>query len=492
MSALQGNRETRHLFAGVKILAQQGELPIEVLDIVSDSRKVVSGSLFVAVRGVNSDGHVYIPRAIQAGATLIVYESPLAEFTAGICYLQVEDSAETLGILASNYYGNPSSQFKVVGVTGTNGKTSVATFLYHLMEQMGLRAGLISTVENRVHNKIYSTNYTTPTPLELQALFAEMLAAGCEYAFMEVSSHALVQRRVAGVHFAGGIFTNLTRDHLDYHETFSAYRDAKKLFFDMLPRDSFALSNGDDANGEYMLQNCVARKEYYSLTKLAFVKCDLVSQELEGMAVRLNGTEVQLQLLGKFNAYNISAVYGAALLLGFDGMELLRQISLLRPVRGRVEYLPIAGRVGVVDFAHTPDALEKVLETLQAILPPGASIIGVIGAGGDRDAGKRPQMAATAVRYCRQLILTSDNPRHESPEAIIAQMYEGILPEDRDRVLRNVDRREAIRMAVALSCKGDFLLIAGKGHEAYQQIGDEKFPFDDIAELRKALEAINN
>ncbi len=478
------------LLSGVSVLAQHGTLPAELTDITADSRKVLQGSCFIAIAGSKVDGHEFIDSAIEQGATLIIHQSKCEKYTEGVAYLQVADSAEVFGRMVGNLYGNPSRHLKLVGVTGTNGKTSVATLLYHLVELMGEKAGLISTVENRIHTEVEPTAFTTPAPHELQELLARMVAAGCRYAFMEVSSHALVQQRVAGISFAGGIFTNLTRDHLDYHGTFQAYRDAKKLFFDMLPPSSFALSNLDDPNGTFMLQNCKARKEYYSLTNLAYVKCELVSQDLEGMQLRLNGVDLYLMLLGRFNAYNISAVYGAACLLGFETTEVLRVLTLLRPVRGRLEYIKMAGRVGIVDFAHTPDALEKVLDTLTTILPRGANLIGVIGAGGDRDAGKRPLMAAAAIKYCQKLLLTSDNPRHEKPEDIIAQMYEGIPEEQRAKVYCIADRREAIRMAAALSHKGDFVLVAGKGHEAYQQIGDQKHPFDDVTELRLALEQI--
>lgn len=490
MSEIVKHTAVSDLLAGITVLEQHGTFPTHLADVTSDSRKVVQGCAFVALAGTMVDGHEFIDKAIAQGAKLIVHQQACKEYTEGVAYLQVEDTADVFGRMVGNLYGNPSKQLKLVGVTGTNGKTSVATFLYHLAEAMGEKAGLISTVENRIHTEVEPTAFTTPAPHELHELLARMVAEGCHYAFMEVSSHALVQRRVASVHFAGAIFTNLTRDHLDYHGTFQAYRDAKKMFFDMLPSTSFALSNLDDPNGTFMLQNCKARKEYYSLTNLAYVKCELVSQELDGMQLRLNGVDLYLSLLGRFNAYNISAVYGAACLLGFAPMEVQRVLTLLRPVRGRLEYCVLADRVGIVDFAHTPDALEKVLDTLAAILPKGAVIIGVIGAGGDRDAGKRPLMAAAAIKYCKKLVLTSDNPRHEKPEDIIAQMYEGIPTELRAKVFCNTDRREAIRMAVALSSKGDFVLVAGKGHEAYQQIGDEKFPFDDATELRSALEKI--
>ena len=490
MSELVKHTAVTDLLAGVTVIRQHGSLPSAVADITADSRKVVAGGAFVAIAGTQTDGHEFIEKAIAQGARLIVHQQECKNYSEEVAYLQVPDSAVALGVMVGNFYGNPSKQLKLVGVTGTNGKTSIATFLYHLVEEMGEKAGLISTVENRIHSEVEPTAFTTPAPHELHELLARMVAAGCRYAFMEVSSHALVQHRVAGVFFAGGIFTNLTRDHLDYHGTLQAYRDAKKMFFDALPPTSFALSNLDDPNGTFMLQNCKARKEYYSLTNLAYVKCELLSQELAGMHLRINGADLYLPLLGRFNAYNISAVYGAACLLGFVSAEVLRVLTLLRPVRGRLEYCVIQNRVGVVDFAHTPDALEKVLDTLTAILPKGASIIGVVGAGGDRDSGKRPLMAAAAIKYCKKLVLTSDNPRHENPEDIIAQMYEGIPSELRANVFCNVDRREAIRMAVALSSQGDFVLVAGKGHEAYQQIGDEKFPFDDVTELRLALEKI--
>lgn len=478
------------LLVGVNLLGVVGEMPTSISGLTADSRKVVQGGCFVALVGTSSDGHDYVDKAVAAGASLVIHQRDLEHYAEGVAYLKVADSAEVFGCLAANLYGNPSKHLQLVGVTGTNGKTSVATLLYRLLTLMGERVGLISTVENRILDLVLPTQFTTPAPLELQELLAKMVAAGCRYAFMEVSSHALAQQRVAGVHFAGGIFTNLTRDHLDYHGSFQAYRDAKKSFFDHLPANSFALSNADDPNGAFMLQNCKARKEYYSLSNFAYVRCELLSQELEGMLLRLNGTELYLPLLGRFNAYNIAAVYGAALLLGCESTEVLRLLTLLRPVRGRLQYMNIAGRVGVVDFAHTPDAIEKVLDTLADILPSNASIIGVIGAGGDRDQGKRPLMAAAAIKRCNKLILTSDNPRHEVPEVIIEQMYEGIPLEARGRVLKNVDRREAIRTAVSLSKTKDFILVAGKGHEAYQQIGDQKFPFDDATELQQALELI--
>lgn len=483
--------QVQELLKAIRPIAQHGaQLPVQIASVTDDSRKVDHNTLFVAIAGTKTDGHDYIETAIQKGATLIVYQRDCEQYHPEICYLQVADSATTFGEIASAYYQHPSKKLQLVGVTGTNGKTSVATFLYHLVENMGRKAGLISTVENRVHDTVYPAEFTTPTPLELQKLLAEMVSQGCEYVFMEVSSHALVQKRTAGTHFVGGIFTNLTRDHLDYHGSFLAYRDAKKSFFDHLPATSFALSNLDDPNGEFMLQNTKARKEYYSLKNRAFVSCALLSQSLEAMQLRFGEIELHVPLLGRFNAYNISAVYGVAILLGFDAWEVQRALTLLRPVRGRLDYKLLADRVAIVDFAHTPDALEKVLSTLTELKPKLAEIITVMGAGGDRDQGKRPQMGAAAARYSQKLILTSDNPRHEDPEVIIQQIYDGVPPKLQSMVLCNPDRREAIRTAVALSRKGDFILVAGKGHENYQQVGDVKSSFNDAVELQKALESL--
>lgn len=483
--------QVQELLKAIRPIAQHGaQLPVQIASVTDDSRKVAHHTLFVAIAGTKTDGHDYIETAIQKGATVIVHQSDCETYHPEICYWQVADSATAFGEIASAYYQHPSKKLQLVGVTGTNGKTSVATFLYHLVENMGRKAGLISTVENRVHDTVYPTEFTTPTPLELQKLLAEMVSQGCEYVFMEVSSHALVQKRTAGTHFVGGIFTNLTRDHLDYHGSFLAYRDAKKSFFDHLPATSFALSNLDDPNGEFMLQNTKARKEYYSLKNRAFVSCALLSQSLEAMQLRFGEIELHVPLLGRFNAYNISVVYGAAILLGFDAWEVQRALTLLRPVRGRLDYKLLADRLAIVDFAHTPDALEKVLSTLTELKPKGADIITVMGAGGDRDQGKRPQMGAAAARYSQRLILTSDNPRHEDPEVIIQQIYDGIPPKLQSMVLCNPDRREAIRTAVALSRKGDFILVAGKGHENYQQVGDVKSSFNDAVELQKALESL--
>jgi UDP-N-acetylmuramoyl-L-alanyl-D-glutamate--2,6-diaminopimelate ligase len=481
------------LLRDVEVLARVGQMPESVSGVVFDSRRVGHGMLFVAVKGVSVDGHDFIANAVDAGATLIVGDRLMPEARCkGACYLQVSDSAAALGVLASNLYGRPSELLKLVGVTGTNGKTTVATLLYRLCMGLGHKAGLLSTVENRVGEEVLPATHTTPDPLEINELLARMVAAGCQYAFMEVSSHALAQKRTAGLKFAGGVFTNLTRDHIDYHKTFAAYRDAKKLFFDALPREAFAITNIDDGNGEVMLQNCRASTFTYSLRRLSDFHLEVMSQELGGMMLRFEpmGEEVWVQLLGEFNAYNILAVYAVARRLGFETEPVLRVLSMLRPVNGRFDFQIGQERVVIVDYAHTPDALKNVLQTIAGILPSKASVITVVGAGGDRDKGKRPQMAEVAAKMSRWVILTSDNPRGEDPSAIIEDMYGGIPPILRARVLKIVDRREAIRAGVLLSAPGDYVLVAGKGHETYQEVKGERTHFDDREEVAKALELL--
>ncbi|PID90974.1 MAG: UDP-N-acetylmuramoyl-L-alanyl-D-glutamate--2,6-diaminopimelate ligase [Bacteroidetes bacterium] len=483
-----------HLLEGVKYRLVQGELPERVEGITSDSRRVAAGWVFVAVAGTQHDGHSFIEASLQAGASLIVVERDFQLPSSEVPILQVENSAESLGIMASNFYGRPSDSLKLVGVTGTNGKTSVATLLYHLCQGLGYRAGLLSTIENRILDEVLESTHTTPDALALNGLLAKMVANGVEYAFMEVSSHALVQRRVAGVRFAGAVFTNLSRDHLDYHGTFAAYRDAKKLLFDGLDVQAFALANRDDRNAEVMLQNSQARRCYYSAHEVADYNGKLLHEDADSMELEIAGVSVHVLLHGRFNLYNLLAVYGVADLLGLgDSQEVLRQLSVLEPVRGRFQ--GIVGperRLAVVDYAHTPDALSKVIDTLRIIAHHRDSqLISLVGCGGERDKGKRPDMGAIASSRSLWTVLTSDNPRGEEPGSIIAEMYAGVRHEYRSHVFRIEDRREAILYACMLSEPGDVILIAGKGHENYQEIAGVRHPFDDAEEVRQAFSQLD-
>lgn len=450
-----------------------------------DSRQIKEGFLFVALRGTQSDGHAYIEQAIQNGAKIIVCEGLPSEQDIHVTYIQVPDSAEALGIIASVWYNDPSSKLKIVGVTGTNGKTTIATLLYTLFRKMGYKAGLLSTVCNYINDREEASTHTTPDNLQLNQLLVEMVDAGCEYVFMEVSSHAVVQKRIAGIKFAGGIFTNLTRDHLDYHETFEAYRDAKKGFFDMLPKEAFALTNKDDRNGPFMLQNTKAAKYTYSFQSLADFKGKILETHFDGTFMSINGTEVNTQFVGKFNAYNLLAVYGGAVLAlenqenGIDE-NILIPLSTLLPVSGRFQtFRSPDGYTAIVDYAHTPDALTNVLSSIQEVLGDGGNIITVVGCGGNRDKGKRPIMAKEAVRLSNRVILTSDNPRFENPDDIIADMVAGLDIIEKKRALCITDRKEAIRTACLLAQTNDVILIAGKGHEDYQEIKGVKNHFDD-------------
>ena len=407
----------------------------------------------------------------------------------GVAFVRVKDAHGALADAAAAFYGYPSRSLKLVGVTGTNGKTTTATLLYDLVRALGYRAGLISTVVYRIDEECIESTHTTPDPVRLNAMLRRMVDAGCDYCFMECSSHAIVQERTRGLDFAGGLFTNITHDHLDYHKTFAEYIRAKKLFFDRLPRGSFALTNADDRNGAVMLQNTAARKFSYSLRSMADFRAKILEQHPDGMLLRIDGSEVWVGFLGRFNASNLLAVYGTARLLGFDREEVLRAMSALHPVSGRLEFIRAAnGTTAVVDYAHTPDALENVLQTLGEVRRPAQQFIVVCGCGGDRDRTKRPEMAQIAVKYASTAIFTSDNPRHESPEAILDEMVAGLQPGD--RYLRITDRAEAIRTAVMLAAPGDLLLVAGKGHETYQIVGDERHHFDDREELRRNFAAL--
>ena len=478
----------KDIIVNCNLLELTGDKEIDINKVSFDSREVAPGTLFFAVKGTQADGHAYIENALDKGASAIVCEKLPNTLREGVTYIRVDNSGYVLGVAAANFYGNPSRQLKLTGVTGTNGKTTIATLLYRLFSDAGYACGLLSTIENIVDHEVIPSTHTTPDPVELNALLRKMADHGCEYAFMEVSSHAIDQHRIAGLQFAGGIFTNLTHDHLDYHKTMANYRNAKKKFFDNLPANAFALTNLDDKNGAVMVQNTKARKLGYALKHDADYKGIVMESHFDGMMMKVNGTELYTQLVGGFNASNILAIYGAALALGFDKDELLVEISKLHGANGRFDMVRSdSGIVGIVDYAHTPDALENVLKTINEVRKTGQTLITVAGCGGNRDASKRPEMAAVAVKLSDRVILTSDNPRNENPEEIIRQMKEGIAPNDMHKVLSITERREAIRTAVALAQKGDIILLAGKGHEDYQIIKGEKRHFDDKEELANAL-----
>lgn len=465
-----------------------GNTEIQVNDIQFDSRKVAAGNVFVATRGTASDGHQFIPMAIEKGAVAVVCEEMPDEINPAVAYVKVESSTDTLGKMASAWYDFPSSKMILVGVTGTNGKTTIATLLYQLFRQIGHKSGLLSTVCNYIDDVAVEATHTTPDALELNKLLAQMVDAGCEYAFMEVSSHSVDQRRIAGLEFDGAIFTNITRDHIDYHLTFENYLKAKKRFFDDLSVEAFALTNADDKNGLVMLQNSKAKKYTYSLRGMADFKTRILEHGFEGMLLDMNDKEVNVSFIGKFNASNLSAVFGAAVLLGQDELDVLRVISSLHSVSGRFETLHApAGYTAIVDYAHTPDALVNVITTINNILQGNGRLITVVGCGGNRDKGKRPMMAREAVADSWKAILTSDNPRFEDPQDILNDMIAGLDPVQKAKSLTIVDRREAIKTACSLAQAGDVVLIAGKGHEDYQIIQGVKHHFDDREEVRKCF-----
>jgi UDP-N-acetylmuramoyl-L-alanyl-D-glutamate--2,6-diaminopimelate ligase len=478
----------KDLLYGISLERVEGSTSTAVASIAFDSRKVSPNSMFIAIRGVQVDGHDFIDLAIDNGASVIVVEEIPAILKTGIVYVQTHCTREALSMIAANYYGNPSKGMRVVGVTGTNGKTTVATLLYQLFTELGYSCGLLSTVEVKVANKTFIATHTTPDPMQIQSYIAQMRDAGVAFCFMEVSSHGIDQKRVKGIQFDGALFTNLSHDHLDYHKDFASYRDVKKSWFDHLPKSAFAISNNDDKNGAIMLQNTIAKKRFYGLHSLCDYKASVVEMRFDGMLLRVEGKELWTRLTGRFNAYNLLLVYSAAIELGVSEDELLTAMTNLKPAPGRLNWVSGANGVyGVVDFAHTPDALENVLDSINAIRTHNESLITVVGCGGDKDRGKRPKMGAIAARLSSKVIITSDNPRSEDPKLIADAMFEGVSVEHRSKVFIQLDRAEAIRMAVALASPGDVVVVAGKGHENEQIIGDKRIPFSDYEQLSNSL-----
>ena len=475
----------RELIKGIKTVDVIGNQDVDVTDIQLDSRKAGSGCLFVAMRGTNVDGHQFIPKALELGSTSVLCEVLPQQPASGVTYVQVPDCEDAVGQVATRFFGNPSEKVKLVGVTGTNGKTTIATLLYNMFRKMGYKAGLLSTVCNYIDGEPVPADHTTPDPVTLNRLLGRMADEGCKYVFMECSSHAIVQKRIGGLKYAGGIFTNLTRDHLDYHKTVENYLKAKKMFFDGLGKDAFMVTNLDDRNGLVMAQNTKAKVTTYSLRSMCDFKGRLLESGFDGMLLEINGREVFLKFIGKFNASNLLAVYGTAVNLGRDPMEVLTVMSTLVPVNGRFDAIHSPkGFTAIVDYAHTPDALTNVLTTILDVLDGKGQIITVVGAGGNRDKGKRPLMAKESVKYSDKVIITSDNPRFEEPQDIINDMLAGLTKEDMQKVITIVDRREAIRTACMMAGAGDVILVAGKGHEDYQDVKGVKHHFDDHEVIR--------
>ena len=469
-----------------------GATDVRVNALQIDSRKVQAGDCFIAIKGTAVDAHKFIAQVIEQGATSIICQTLPTEIVEGVSYVVVADSSKALGQLASNYYANPSAEMKVVGITGTNGKTSVATLLFRLFRALGNNVGLLSTVQNQINEEVIPSTHTTPDAINLNKLMRQMADTGCTYCFMEVSSHAVDQNRISGLQFAGAVFTNLTHDHLDYHKTFDNYIKAKKRFFDELPASAFALTNGDDRNGSVMLQNTKAHKYTYALRTPADFKGKVIENNVTGLQLDIDNQDVHTRLIGEFNAFNLTAVYAVARLLEVDKMEALTMLSSLTPPEGRFDQVISAHDkvVGIVDYAHTPDALKNVLQTINAVRNGNENVLTIVGCGGDRDAAKRPIMAEIACRYSNQIVLTSDNPRSEDAGEILKEMYAGVPITDRKKVLTISDRKEAIKTACTLAQKGDIILLAGKGHEKYQEISGVKHPFDDKAVLREMFEEL--
>lgn len=485
--------ELKNILYRVSLTSTYGNMDVEVKGVCFDSRKVQPGFLFVAVKGTQSDGHEFISRAVDLGASAIVCEKLPDTIYEKATYVTVKNSAQSLGIIAANFFGNPSQKLKLVGVTGTNGKTTVATLLYQLFGTLGHRCGLISTVEYRIIDKVLPSTHTTPDPVQLNHLLKDMVDAGCRYAFMEVSSHAIDQERIAGLQFTGAIFTNITHDHLDYHKTFENYIKAKKKFFDALTSDAFALVNADDKRGMVMLQNTKARKYTFGLRKLTDFKGKMLSNTIEGLEMEMMQKPVWFKLIGDFNAYNILAVFGAAMLMDQDADQVLTALSSMQGAVGRFELIGRGSKItAIVDYAHTPDALKNVLETIKQFRSGNEQVITVVGCGGNRDKTKRPLMASIAVRFSDKVVLTSDNPRDEDPMAIIREMQSGIGPSDARKTLVIPDREEAIKTACMMANPKDIVLVAGKGHETYQEIKGVKHPFDDREVVERMLKLVAN
>ena len=475
----------KNLVSGLDTIEVKGNLDCDICGVQIDSRRVDNGYLFIAVRGTAADGHNYIGKAVEKGAVAVLCEEMPESIAEGVTYVKVSNTEQVTGEIATTFYGDPTSKLKLVGVTGTNGKTTIATVLYEMFRHLGYKVGLLSTVANYIDDEKIPTDHTTPDPITLNALLAEMAEKGCEYAFMEVSSHSIVQNRIGGLRFVGGLFTNITRDHLDYHKTFENYIKAKKLFFDNLPATAFAITNADDKNGMVMVQNTKAKVKTYSVQSSADFKAKIIECHFEGMYLEINGQEVGVQFIGKFNVSNLLAVYGAAVMLGVNEHEALVALSAMKPVSGRFEALRSpSGYTAIVDYAHTPDALENVLNAIHAVLEGKGEVITVCGAGGNRDKGKRPLMAKEAARQSDRVIITSDNPRFEEPQDIINDMLAGLNEDDMKKTISIVDRREAIKAACMMAKPGDVILIAGKGHEDYQDVKGVKHHFDDKEEVR--------
>ena len=485
--------ELQDVLYKVPIRAVAGTTSVSIIDLQLDSRKVKPGSAFIAVKGAAADGHQFIGKAIENGATVVVCEEWPAVRKEEVVYVQVENSAAAAGYMACNFYGRPSEKVQLVGVTGTNGKTTIATLLYKLFTRLGYKTGLLSTVENRIGDEVVPATHTTPDAISLNLLLNRMVEEGCSYVFMETSSHAIHQHRVTGLTYAGGLFSNITHDHLDYHKTFDEYIRVKKSFFDSLPAGAFAISNADDKRGMVMLQNTVAKKYYYSLKTLADFKGKILDNSLSGLQMTVNDIEVHFRLIGEFNAYNLLAVYGAAVCLGQDKQEVLVALSELSGAEGRFDYQVSANEqvIAIVDYAHTPDALLNVLATIKKLRKGGEQIITVVGCGGDRDKTKRPVMATVACEHSDRVIFTSDNPRSEAPEQIIRDMEEGLAPAYKRKYISITDRREAIKTALSLANKEDIVLVAGKGHEKYQEIKGVRSHFDDKEEVVEFFKLLN-
>ena len=465
----------------------RGDAGVEVENLQFDSRKVEKGTLFVAQPGTKVDGHDFIGKAVESGAVAVVCQQVPAGAPEGTTYVVTKDSSKALGEMAANFYGHPSRSLKLIGITGTNGKTTTVTLLHRMFRMMGHHVGLVSTIVNKIDEEELATGHTTPDSLELNQLLRKMVDAGCDYCFMEVSSHAVVQQRIAGVEFAGGIFSNITHDHLDFHKTMANYIAAKKGFFDGLPATAWALVNIDDKNGRVMVQNTKAKVTTYGLNQMGDFHCKIIEEGFEGMHLDINGREVWCRLVGRFNAYNLLAIYGAAVLSGAKEDEVVRLLSTLEPAPGRFQYVSGRGITAIVDYAHTPDALQNVIETIDAIRRPTQQLITVVGCGGDRDKTKRPEMAQIACKGSDKLVLTSDNPRTEKPDSILDDMAAGPTAEQLTHTVRITDRRQAIRTACMMAREGDIILIAGKGHEKYQEVNGVRSHFDDVEEAEREL-----